>query len=215
MMFCTSNRLDGAIMGTSGNSSAVEYEKKDSMGKLMATDKFIIEDNGEITVFGTISSRELENYITNINILVPNKVVEITFGDGSKEKMVLKEPDVFDLRRCCFIALAKKLYRKEYTYEGIEYMATQLSMQKKFVKIVDKALKTHQKLIEQSEKELAEERLLQERLARKKAKKQAKKKERLEQEDKQWREEMIEIQKEAYKRAFQECSSENSIDDEQ
>ena len=89
--------------------------------------------------------------IFNINVIVPDKVVEIEFFDG-KEKMVCHEDDTFDLRKCCFIAIAKHLYKKEYTQEGVEYMATQLTYQKKYVKIVDKALKDYKK----KEKEKAE-----------------------------------------------------------
>lgn len=89
--------------------------------------------------------------IFNINVIVCDKVVEIEFYDG-KEKMVCHEDDTFNLRKCCFIAIAKHLYKKEYTQEGIEYMATQLTYQKKYVKIVDKALKDYKK----REKEKAE-----------------------------------------------------------
>ena len=92
-----------------------------------------------------------EDDIIDINIIVPDKVVEIEFYDG-KEKMVCHNDDTFDLRKCCFIAIAKHLYKKEYTQEGIEYMATQLIYQKKYVKIVDKALKDYKR----KEKEKAE-----------------------------------------------------------
>ena len=96
--------------------------------------------------------------ISDINIIVPDKVVEITFGDGKTEKMVCHKDDTFDLRKCCFIAIAKHLYKKEYTQEGIEYMATQLTYQKKYVKIVDKALKDYWKKEEEKEKRIREER---------------------------------------------------------
>lgn len=95
--------------------------------------------------------------IFNINVIVPNKVVEIEFYD-SKEKMVCHEDDIFDLRKCCFIAIAKHLYKNDYTPEGIEYMATQLAYQKKYVKIVDKALKDYWKKEEEKEKRIREER---------------------------------------------------------
>ena len=45
--------------------------------------------------------------------------------------MVLKDPDVFDIHRCLFIAIAKHLYKDTYTSEGIEYIATLLSYEKK------------------------------------------------------------------------------------
>ena len=95
--------------------------------------------------------------IFNINVIVPDKVVEIEFYDD-KEKMVCHEDDTFDLRKCCFIAIAKHLYKKEYTQEGIEYMATQLTYQKKYVKIVDKALKDYWKKAEEKEKKIRDER---------------------------------------------------------
>ena len=109
-----------------------------------------IQDNGEIVM--------PNETIYNINVIVPDKVVEITFGDDSKEKMVCHEDDTFDLRMCCFIAIAKHLYKKEYTQEGIEYMATQLTYQKKYVKIVDDALKDYRRKEEEKEKRIREER---------------------------------------------------------
>lgn len=96
--------------------------------------------------------------IYKINIIVPEKVVEIIFMDGCKEKMICHEDDTFDLRKCCFIAIAKHLYKKEYTQEGIEYMAMQLTYQKKYVKIVDKALKDYWKKEEEKEKRIRDER---------------------------------------------------------
>lgn len=99
-----------------------------------------------------------DEIISNINVIVPEKVVEITFGDRKTEKMVCHEDDTFDLRKCCFIAIAKHLYKKEYTQEGIEHMATQLMYQKKYVKIVDKALKDYWKKEEEKEKKIRDER---------------------------------------------------------
>ena len=106
------------------------------------------------------------NTIEDINVIVPNKVVEITFGNGFKEKMVCHENDTFDLRKCCFIAIAKHLYKKEYTQEGIEYMATQLTYKKKYVKIVDAALKAFNKKEAEKEKAIKndeEEKVIRER----------------------------------------------------
>lgn len=94
--------------------------------------------------------------IFNINVIVPDKVVEIEFYDG-KEKMVCHKDDTFDLRKCCFIAIAKHLYKKEYTQEGIEYMATQLTYQKRYVKIVDKALKDYKKKEEEKKEKIRKE----------------------------------------------------------
>lgn len=110
--------------------------------------------------------------IFNINVIVPDKVVEIEFYD-SKEKMVCHKDDTFDLRKCCFIAIAKHLYKKEYTYEGIEYMAQQLMYQKKHVKIVDKALKDYKKKEKEKEKKIRdeeEEKIIRERQSLKRRK---------------------------------------------
>lgn len=110
--------------------------------------------------------------IFNINIIVPDKVVEIEFYD-SKEKMVCHKDDVFDLRKCCFIAIAKHLYKKEYTQEGIEYMATQLTYQKKYVKIVDKALKDYTRKEEEKAEKIRreeEEKIIRERQSLKRRK---------------------------------------------
>lgn len=102
------------------------------------------------------ASGSLRDDIYDINVIVPDKVVEITFGDG-KEKMVCHDDDTFDLRKCCFIAIAKHLYKKEYTQEGIEHMATQLTYQKKYVKIVDKALKDYKRKEEEKAEKIRKE----------------------------------------------------------
>lgn len=105
-----------------------------------------------------LTTKDMKENILDINVIVPGKVVEITFYDTLKEKMVCHKDDAFDLRKCCFIAIAKHLYKKEYTQEGIEYMATQLTYQKKYVKIVDKALKDYWKKEEEKEKKIRDER---------------------------------------------------------
>lgn len=67
----------------------------------------------------TMSSDDIKNmlslHIKDYQILCPGKVVKVDFTDNTSEKMVLKDPDVFDIRRCLFIAIAKHLY-KRYLY---------------------------------------------------------------------------------------------------
>lgn len=135
--------------------------------------------------------------------IVPGKVVVVYFRDGQSEKMVCREPDVFDLHRCLYLAITKHLYKKEYTTEGIEYKASELSMQKKYVKIVENAIKAHNKMLKEQEKS---ERLEIERIAAKNRRAQ-KKKEKREQVKELKREEAIEVQKEAYLRAMKEYKS--------
>lgn len=97
----------------------------------------------------TISSDDIKNilssHIKDYQILCPGKVVRVDFADNTSEKMVLKDPDVFDIHRCLFIAIAKHLYKETYTPEGIEYIATLLSYEKKYVKMVNNAIKDHEK----------------------------------------------------------------------
>ena len=106
---------------------------------------------------GVVKTSTSLDTVTDVNVIVPGKVVEITFADGGKEKMVCHKDDIFDLRKCCFIAIAKHLYKKEYTQEGIEYMATQLTYQKKYVKIVDKALKDYKRKEEEKAEKIRKE----------------------------------------------------------
>ena len=125
--------------------------------------------SGSFTTTGRINIKE---NILDINVIVPDKVVEIEFYDG-KEKMVCHKDDTFDLRKCCFIAIAKHLYKKEYTQEGIEYMATQLTYQKKYVKIVDKALKDYKRKEEEKAEKIRkeeEEKIIRERQSLKRRK---------------------------------------------
>ena len=130
----------------------------------VATDKYIIEKLG-ITKDKT-EEEEMSNWainfevhkqsvpkITDIEIIVPDKVVKVFFEDGTDMKMVCHEDDTFDLRRCMFIAIAKKLYKERYTWEGIEHKATELSYLKSATKVVDKALKDYNNKIKEAEKE--------------------------------------------------------------
>ena len=142
-------------------------------------------------------------FIYSFEEIVPGKVVVVYFRDGQSEKMVCREPDVFDLHRCLYLAIAKHLYKKEYTTEGIEYKASELSMQKKYVKIVENAIKAHNKMLKEQEKS---ERLELERIAAKNRRLQ-KKQEKREQAKELKREKTIEIQKEAYLRAMKEYKS--------
>lgn len=145
----------------------------------------------------------LSESIYSFEEIIPEHVVVVHFGDGQSEKMVCQEPDVFDLHRCLYLAIAKHLYKKEYTTEGIEYKATELSMQKKYVKIVENAIKAHNKMLKEQEKS---ERLELECIAAKNRRAQ-KKKEKREQVKELKREEAIEVQKEAYLRAMKEYKS--------
>lgn len=135
----------------------------------------------------------LGEIIEEFKIIIPGKVIVVNFANGTTQKVVCNDKDNFDLRRGLFVALSKKMYKDKYTLEGIEHMATELSYQKKYVKMVNKVIKDHnKKLIEEENKKHEEE--LQKKLAYERKVKRDKKK----------RERMINIQKEAYVRAMKE-----------
>ena len=145
----------------------------------------------------TMSSDDIKNilssHIKDYQILCPGKVVRVDFADNTSEKMVLKDPDVFDIHRCLFIAIAKHLYKETYTPEGIEYIATLLSYEKKYVKIVNDAIKNHEKKEKENLLKLQKEKEEKERIKRKRTK-NLKRREQLR---KRRIEEQIIIQKEA------------------
>ena len=153
---------------------------------------------------------ELKETIADVEIIVPDKVVEVTFDDGLKEKMILHKEDTFNLRNCLFIAIAKHLYKKEFTLEGLEWKAFELTHLKKYVKIVDTALKNYER--KQKEIAMLEEKRKadQERLERKRAKRQAYKERRAAKREQIEKEKQIEIQKEAYIRAM-ECVKDKAV----
>lgn len=140
--------------------------------------------------------------ITDINIIVQNKVVEVTFADGEKEKMICHEEDTFNLRNCLFIAIAKHLYKKDYTFEGIEWKAFELTRLKKYVKIVDSALKAYEKKQKDIAKLEENHKAEQERIERKRAKRQAYKERRVAKKEQEEMDKQIAIQKEAYIQAI-------------
>lgn len=102
-------------------------------------------EKNDMLVFG--NERKLifrSDEILDFDILKENKVVRVLFKDSLCEKMVCHEEDTFDLRQCLYIAIAKHLYKGTYTFEGIEWKAKEISYQKRYIKMVDKAI-THYK----------------------------------------------------------------------
>lgn len=117
--------------------------------KYMDTYNFTILNNN--TLHDTVTRYvTTSKYIESFKVVVPNKVVIVSFKDGKNEKVVCDKNDTFDLRRGLFIAIAKHLYKHTHTLEGIEHKATELSYEKTYVKIVETAIKKH----DREEKEL-------------------------------------------------------------
>lgn len=143
--------------------------------------------------FTTASKFIITIDITDVKVIVPNKVVEVTFGDGTKEKSVCKEPDVFSLETAISICVSKKIMGGSGAY--------------------NKAIRDGIKVYEDKLKKEEAEKLEQERIEKKRAKRLAYKKRRAtrlaeEAEAKKAaeREEQIEIQKEAYIRAMKQMT---------
>lgn len=137
------------------------------------------------------------NYTTR-NILIPtitdvksidDKVVIVSFIDGTSEKAVLSDDDKFSLEQGISICITKKILSDHTNGHGSSA----------YNKLIDYAMKVYKnkekniKAIEESEKKTKEaERKRAEKLRKKRAKRKAK-----------LREEQIEIQAEAYRRAMQ------------
>ena len=116
--------------------------------------------------------------VVDVNIIVPNKVVEVTFADGTKEKSVCREPDTFSLESAISICISKKIMGGSSAYNNA----------------IKRGMKVYEKKLE-FEKHQKEE---QERIEKKRAKKLAYKERRTAKK----REEQIAIQTEAYLRAM-------------
>lgn len=121
--------------------------------------------------------------IIDVNIIVPNKVVEVTFVYGDKQKVVCQEPDTFSLEQAISICITKHLLGGTSAY--------------------NKAIKNGIKVYEDKLKAERNAKIEEDRIAKRRAKKAAYMKRRTEKR----REEQIEIQKEAYIRAMEEVST--------
>lgn len=157
---------------------------------------FIKLENGHIWNVGTeiqyeilqkgdnrMSYESKKSVVSEVSIIVPNKVVEVTFMDGDKQKVVCQEPDVFDLESAIGICIAKHLCGGSSAYH----------------KAIRNGIRVYKENLEK-EKAIQEE---NERIAKKIAKRQTYMQRRAERR----REEQIEIQKEAYIRALREVNS--------
>lgn len=128
---------------------------------------------------GHIYSNQIRNMIVDVNIIVPNKVVEVIFFGGNKQKAVCQEPDAFSLEQAISICISKHLLGGTSAY--------------------NKAVKKGIKIYEDKQKKEYAAKAEEDRITKKRAKRAAYKKRR----DEKRREEQIEIRKEAYIRAIE------------
>lgn len=119
--------------------------------------------------------------IKDVEILVPNKVVQVTFDDNAIEKSVCHEADEFNLETAIMVCIAKHL----------------LGSSAKFNNLVSKALKLYNNKIEAQEKVKEEET----RIEAKRKKKHEKLMKRIAKREKEAREARINEMAEAIRRA--------------
>lgn len=151
----------------------------------------------------TITAQD-PNSIIDIKEIVENKVTEVMFGDGHTEKMVLQDPDIFCMEDCLYIALAKRLYKKTFTFDGIEKAANDMKYIKYYNRLVHDGLKLWKNIKKYKEEKLLEEQRIIKRREKRAAYK-AKREERR-------KEDAIYIQKEAYLRALKELNEDKLCD---
>ena len=122
-----------------------------------------------------ITIKGWSDVIKDIKEIIPGKIYLFTFEDGEKVKTICQENDEFDLRYACFLAIAKKKYKKQLTFEGILEETKKLSYSLEWNKRVNKYIKDFVKKQEEEEEKEKKETEAKEIRKRKIAKKIAKK----------------------------------------
>lgn len=187
------DEIDGVLEQLLGTHVEMATCTPDSMKekgeeKMMNTTMFdVYKDLLNNTNGATFSNGNTINYkvyinIKDVNIIVPNKVVEVTFEDGSKEKSVCREPDVFSLESAISICISKKIMGGSSAYNN--------------------AVKRGVKVYENKLKKEAADKAEQERIEKRRAKKQAYNERRAAKREQAEKERQIEIQREAYLQAM-------------
>lgn len=111
----------------------------------MPSDSIMVrESDNAILINGILAN------VRHYEIIVPEKVMKITFMDGSSEKVVLKPGDTFDVETGIRIAIAKHVGRQYYNLSGVENLAERLS----YLKCIDKMVSKVMREYEQNQKQL-------------------------------------------------------------
>ena len=134
-------------------------------------------------IWNSVNTIPIMPIVTDVRIIVPNKVVEVTFSDGTKEKAVCHKDDTFTLEAAIAICISKKIMGGSSAYNNA----------------VKRGIKVYEDKLKREEFNKAE----QERIEKRRAKRLAYKKRREEKKVQVEKERQIEIQKEAYIRAME------------
>lgn len=178
-----SNTWDSLIMANKSQNTLARY---------LDTQTLYCINGNEINTFKTgayIINTKIAQ-VSDVQIIVDDKVIVVTFDDGTSEKAVLCDGDTFSLEQGISICLAKKLLSDKTGGHG----------SREYNKIIKRGMKVYSNKLKaeaEAKRKEEEEKSRRERIA---TKKDAKRKRREDAE----RERAIEIQKEAYLRAMQE-----------
>lgn len=138
----------------------------------------------QIAYFITHKTNSQDLQFSQIEVLVPNKVIRFTFNDGVTIKTICNEKDVFSFRDAFFVALAKYLSMNQLTPEGVSKFAEQLKYYKLANKLVERGMRLYERQIQAEEKkkvELAEKKAAAARKREKKLRYNKRKEDRLSQ----------------------------------
>lgn len=143
------------------------------IGNLTFNTKTISTPNWVYTAPATEMTKQLINKITNNSLLygkgsnfclkdsneivdiieyVPQKVYKIVFADKKEIKTILDPEDTFDPEYMLYLALAKKKYAHQYTFDGVLMKSYSLQYEKYYARIVKKGLQLFNKLQEEMRK---------------------------------------------------------------
>ena len=122
------------------------------------------------------STKGIMSEIETYNIIVPNKVVEVVFEDGTVEKTVCHEEDEFNIETMIMVAMLKKLLGSagnfnNYVKRAVRTWNTMIECERKEKEEAERLEKKREKLAEKSKRRYEKRKARRDEEA--KAKKQA------------------------------------------
>lgn len=111
--------------------------------------ELMIEDESAIEAYWNKKHMTVP-YITDVTEIVPEKVVRVTFADGTSEKAVCCEPDKFSLETGISICIAKKILGGSAAYnkavkQGVKAYERKLAVEKFKAEEEERAKKKREK----------------------------------------------------------------------
>lgn len=99
--------------------STISNELSKALNNIYSNRSTII-NNTTTAQFNVTADIPINDEITNVEILVPNKVIKVTFSDNTFEKSVCDEVDNFDLSIGISICILKHLYGRTKYYKKVK-----------------------------------------------------------------------------------------------